>query len=845
MFTRCLSAAVLTVLLLAICVASNAATLNVPSGYSTIQTAINGAANGDTVVVAPGTYHERINFNGKAITVRSTAPTDPAVVASTTINGDGGGSVVNFSQGETTASVIAGFTITNGAATAATFYEGGGIYTSDTSPTITCNNVTGNTAQFGGGIWVHNGSPVITGNMINGNTASYDGGGLYSWYGSPIITNNIVSGNHATTYYGGGIDCTYGGGTIINNTISGNAAGGHWGGNLLLDYATVMVRNNIITFATDGGGVYITSSTAIDVRYCDVYGNTGGNYLSTPSQTGINGNVSVDPLFANVLSGDFHLKSIVGRWNGLTWVSDAVRSPCIDAGDPASPYANEPTPNGSRVNMGAFGNTQWASKTGSTPIVTYSISGQITDNAAHGLAGVQVAVGTYSATTDVDGNYTVTGCDAATYTVTPALPDYVFTPVNRSIKVGPNANGADFAADRRTYTVSGHIATTSHVAIPDVALTLGTDTTTTGPDGAFTFSGLLSGTYTLKATLAGYTFTPTKKSVLLDPASGDVTAADFLAVPPPSAPTVVAHTPEGTGASAEMPTISAVFSVSMIRNSAQAGFSISPTTPGGGPQGWPGTFSWVDNTMRFKLSTSLEPNTTYTVSIAPGVKSARGALLANEVNWTFTTGGVPAITAYGPTGTGVALDTTARSITLGFNQAMKKSSVADALWIYPASTPPGVNATRPPGVFSWNGNEVTYTFSNALAPLTTYCVKVGKTVRSAAGVSRIGAFVWSFTTGPVLRAPGRVTLAAVPTGVGAQLTVNLSDAADVTVRVRNLAGREVATLHPGQLPAGVTPLVWNGLSASGTRVPSGTYLLEVQAAGAGGASSMALGSVAL
>ena len=44
---------------------------NVPGTYSTIQGAINASANGDTVRVAPGTYVENINFNGKAITVVS------------------------------------------------------------------------------------------------------------------------------------------------------------------------------------------------------------------------------------------------------------------------------------------------------------------------------------------------------------------------------------------------------------------------------------------------------------------------------------------------------------------------------------------------------------------------------------------------------------------------------------------------------------------------------------------------------------------------------------------------------------------------------------------------------
>ncbi len=59
----------------------------------------------------------------------------------------------------------------------------------------------------------------------------------------------------------------------------------------------------------------------------------------------------------------YHLKSESGRWNGTQWINDAVTSPCIDAGDPASDYSNEPAPNGDRINIGVFGNTTEASKT--------------------------------------------------------------------------------------------------------------------------------------------------------------------------------------------------------------------------------------------------------------------------------------------------------------------------------------------------------------------------------------------------------------------------------------------------------------------------------------------------
>ena len=59
---------------------------------------------------------------------------------------------------------------------------------------------------------------------------------------------------------------------------------------------------------------------------------------------------------------DYHLMSSGGRWTPLGWVNDNVSSPCVDAGDPAFSYANEPPNNGQRINMGVYGNTAQASK---------------------------------------------------------------------------------------------------------------------------------------------------------------------------------------------------------------------------------------------------------------------------------------------------------------------------------------------------------------------------------------------------------------------------------------------------------------------------------------------------
>jgi hypothetical protein len=341
--------------------------LLVPEAYPTIQAAIDAAAAGDTVRVGPGTYNERIDFLGKPIVVESTGG-----AAATIIQPNGGvGAIVTMSLSGAQTPVLRGFTIRGGVSdlwAGGIYISGGspliennvvtgnagclgaGITVQFSGATIRNNTISDNTMPLciggtGGGIRIGGaGAAQIVDNVISGNTSDTDGGGIALFAaGAPTITRNVIRGNVAESGIGGGISLYNGSDALItNNIITRNRAsrGGGIGWLVPSGNTGPKVVNNTLALNTapQGSAVFadgfdaaarlvnnvmvsvgdawtIECSALYDagppvIRHNDVF-NTGGPGIyggACSDHTGVNGNISVDPLFVSATGDDFHLR---------------------------------------------------------------------------------------------------------------------------------------------------------------------------------------------------------------------------------------------------------------------------------------------------------------------------------------------------------------------------------------------------------------------------------------------------------------------------------------------------------------------------------------------------------
>ncbi len=251
---------------------------------------------------------------------------------------------------------------------------------------IASNNLAyGNTTA---GIEVNGSSDTASGNVTYSN-----GWGIQASTATTTTLNNNLIYNNST----GGIDIQFGqlSPAMINNTIYQPAGDGI----RVESYATnsggtiLPIRDNII-WVQNGFDLNLDSSVGSSLAsdYNDLYATGSGQIgkwqnvsqssLAAWQSASFNDadSISADPLFVNVAGADFHVQSVNGSYHGgslapvlntttglpmtvqtPTPSNDAANSPTIDRGAPGDAFNLEPTPNGSFVNLGSYGDTNQSS----------------------------------------------------------------------------------------------------------------------------------------------------------------------------------------------------------------------------------------------------------------------------------------------------------------------------------------------------------------------------------------------------------------------------------------------------------------------------------------------------
>ncbi|MEM7262873.1 MAG: hypothetical protein AAF488_12850 [Planctomycetota bacterium] len=246
----------------------------VPADQPTVQAAIDVAVDGDEVVVAPGVYVENIAFNGKAITVRSSAGKESTILDGSALTaGPDFGCTVRFVDGEGPDSVLDGFTVIGGtgaflAGSSPSIFQiiGGGVFASYASPTLrSCRFTLNSAASRGGGVGFVEieGEALVEDCEFIENTSPNGAGLRASGPGSLTIRNSLFLANESVLG-GGGAGARVGTATILVEDCIFEAN----------DSATTTAGLGLGNYSSVGW----TGNAVATVRRCEFIGNEAAVY---------------------------------------------------------------------------------------------------------------------------------------------------------------------------------------------------------------------------------------------------------------------------------------------------------------------------------------------------------------------------------------------------------------------------------------------------------------------------------------------------------------------------------------------------------------------------------------
>jgi hypothetical protein len=466
--------------------------------------------------------------------------------------------------------------------------------------------------------------------------------------GANVVGKNFTAtANTAATYSISGTVSGFAGGLVMI-TLSGSADG-----------TTFTDENGNYNFS----GLVNGSFTVIPSFAGNTYGTTGfsptGTTVSVNSANVPNTNFTATYTLSGKVTGAV-LQGVTINLTGAataTTTTDANGNYTISGLPVGNNYMVVPflagyvfSPAGSVVSVYtsmAPPNTDFYAQAAAT---TYSISGTVSGAISKYVIITLSGANTGSVLTDASGNYTISGLVNGSYTVTPSLAGYTFSPANSAITINSansTANNFVSAVAPVTYSISG---TVSGAVLQGVTINLtglATANTTTNAGGNYTISGLVNGSYTVTPSLTGYKFSPANSAITINTANS--TANNFTSAVAPVIntitgtvyPTVLAKSTDGSSGAVDTgAAISVTFNEAIDASTlTTSNFTVS---------GVNGTVAYDSSTNKasFTPSSALTYSTAYTATITTGVKDTFGNAMANSFSWSFTTKAPTSVVPY-------------------------------------------------------------------------------------------------------------------------------------------------------------------------------------------------------
>jgi hypothetical protein len=334
---------------------ASATTHLVPTDHLTIAEGLAAAAFGDTVQVAPGTYFEHDLVMPDGVVLRGETGQSADVIIDAQQLGrvlfcDNLGSATSvenltitggFCDGDTSDGVGGGVLCAHstvnfrGCAFESNYaLVGGGMsaYYDCDMLIEDCIFRGNNCVSSGGGLRLYQSAPTLRRCQFIDNVAEMDGAGIFSGSSAMLLEDCLFAGNEAGIWGGAMVLISPNNGDLIVRgcTMVDNVA--IWSGSAIFaaNESPFFLENCIILGNRESEALYVHDDPAYESIACNNFfdnedGHFGGNL---PDQIGLNGNISLFPVFCDPTESDYHL---------------SAQSPCL------------PENNDCGVLMGAFG----------------------------------------------------------------------------------------------------------------------------------------------------------------------------------------------------------------------------------------------------------------------------------------------------------------------------------------------------------------------------------------------------------------------------------------------------------------------------------------------------------